>query len=86
MRDLYLFPANNRANAATLHDQLRKTEDEAIEALNAQQNNEGNMRVIEELLDTIHAAEGALRKFPEWQVHVCVALVKIKNFGRGDYL
>ena len=46
---------------------------------------EGDARVIEELWDVMHAAEGALRKFPIVKVAWGLMYVIWKNALRGDY-
>ena len=83
---IYRFPANQRAQAATLSDQLLKVIEEAREVLQAYENNEGDERIIEELWDSIQADEGALRKFPLSKVIKGFILVKLKSNKRGDYL
>ena len=82
---IYRFPANRRAEAATLAGQLRKLLEETREALEAYEGKEGEERIIEELWDVIQAAEGALRKFPLLAVIKGLAMVKIKSRQRGDY-
>lgn len=82
---VYRFPANKRAEAATLAGQLRKLLEECFEVLEAYEDNEGDVRIIEELWDVIQAAEGALRKFPLLAVLKGLAMVKIKSRQRGDY-
>ena len=82
---IYRFPANQRAQAATLSGQLLKIMEEAREVLQAYDEKEGSARVIEELWDLIQAAEGALRKFPLSDVIKGFILVKLKSRKRGDY-
>lgn len=81
----YRFPANRRAGKASLGAQVDKVYEETCEALAAVSLKEGDDRVIEELWDVIHAAEGALRKFPIIKVVKGLARVKVKNRQRGDY-
>lgn len=81
---LYRFPANSRAEAATLAEQILRTDDEIHEAVLAAME-EGPERIIEELWDTIHAAEGALRKYKPQQVRDGYYLVMAKCNRRGDY-
>ena len=82
---LYRFPANSRAEKATLAEQMDYVIDEVREAVDALVYESDNIRIIEELWDTIHAAEGALRKFKPQQVRDGYLLVMAKNNGRGDY-
>lgn len=82
---IYRFPANGRAKACSLHEQLMRVTDEAAEAYVAEADGEGAERIIEELLDTIHAAEGALRKFKPQKVRDGYLQVVAKNNQRGDY-
>ena len=82
---LYRFPANSRAEVATFEEQMDKTHREAHEVLSAWISEEGEERLIEELWDTIHAAEGALRKFKPQQVRDGYFMVMAKNNERGDY-
>lgn len=81
-----LFPLNKRAEENSLHQQLNKVLEEATEALNAYLDKEDDVRIIEELLDTIHACEGALAKFDREQIGLMRVYVLVKNAARGDYL
>lgn len=81
----FRFPANRRAGELSLTQQADKLYEETCEVLAAVSLREGDDRVIEELWDVVHAAEGALRKFPLRKVIVGIARVKIKNWRRGDY-
>ena len=78
---VYRFPENGRAKAALLCDQLEYVCGEAVEAAEAL----GQEHIIEELWDTIHAAEGALRKFRPQQVLDGYYKVVAKCQCRGDY-
>ena len=81
----FRFPANNRARETDLHEQINYTCEECLEMYTASKNIEGDGRVIEECWDTIHAAEGVLRKFPLRKVIVGYFAVLLKNLKRGDY-
>ena len=81
----FRFPANRRAGELSLARQVDKLYEETCEVLAAVSLKEGDDRVIEELWDVVHAAEGALRKFPLRKVIVGIARVKVKNTRRGDY-
>ena len=80
---VYRFPANGRADDLELWEQLEYARGEAVEAIEAQ--GEGPERTIEELWDTIQAAEGALRKFRSQQVLDGYYKVVAKCQCRGDY-
>lgn len=82
---VFRFPSNRRAERTDLKGQLNYVVEEAIEAAEAFRDNEGEHRIIEELWDTVQAAEGALRKFPLRKVIVGLARVKLKSLHRGDY-
>lgn len=82
---LYRFPSNGRANELALGEQTYCVIGEAHEVLDAWHMDEGEERIIEELWDTIHAAEGALRKFDPRKVREGYWLVLGKNNQRGDY-
>ena len=79
------FPTNKRAKESTLHEQLNKVLEEATESLNAYLDGEGDARICEELIDTYHAVEGALAKFPQSQVTNAYTYVLVKNSANGDY-
>lgn len=83
IKELYQFPPNNRAEKETRFGQAVKIRQEADEAADALK--ESDERVIEETWDVIHAAEGLLRKFPDWKVRLGRARVMMKNARRGDY-
>lgn len=82
---VFRFPSNKRAERNDLKGQLNYVIDEAVEAAEAYRDCEGDHRIIEELWDTVQAAEGALRKFPRRKVVVGLARVKFKSLHRGDY-
>lgn len=82
---LYRFPANSRAEGTIIREQIYRTMCETAEACEAELCSEGTERIIEELWDTIHAAEGALRKFKPQQVRDGYYTVMAKNNQRGDY-
>ena len=82
---LYRFPANSRAEALTLREQIDYVLDEAAEAAEAHAGFLGDEQTIGELWDVIHAAEGALRKFDPKMVTDCYYLTMAKNNRRGDY-
>ena len=67
--------------------QLAKVRSEAREAENADFYGEGDMRTAEELMDTIHAAETALRMLPfdETELDAIKHGVIVKNSKRGYY-
>ena len=81
----YRFPSNRRAEESSLKGQISYVMLEAQEAYDALHDGEGPDRIIEELWDTIQAAEGALRKFHPLKVLVGLARVKVKSLHRGDY-
>lgn len=82
---LYSFPENRRAARETVSGQLCKLQEEAGEASAAYVDKEGAARVVEEVLDTIQAAEGVLRKFDQALVLACYSDVVEKCRSRGDY-
>lgn len=84
-KKLFLFPQNKRASEASVAGQAAKIAEEAHEVVQAYEDDEGKMRIIEETFDCIQACEGLLRKFPMRDVIVELARVKIKSIGRGDY-
>lgn len=81
----YQFPANKRAEANWVWEQLDKVIEEAEEAARAYHYREGSDRVIEETWDVIAAAEGVLRNYKLRDVLVGKAKVLIKNRRRGDW-
>lgn len=86
MRKSYVFPANRRAEEATLKEQLLKVHEEALEAWQAYVDGEPEWRIIEELEDAHQALEGAERKFKMRDILVGRARVRIKCRHRGDYV
>ena len=86
MRKSYVFPANRRAEEATLEEQLLKLCEEAREALQAYAEGEPEWRIIEELQDLRQTLEGAERKFKPQDILVGRARVRIKCRHRGDYV
>lgn len=82
---VYRFPENQRAADACLCYQVDYVLNEAYEAVNAYVLDEGDERVIEELWDTIQAAEGALRKFAYPAVVAGYYAVIERCEERGDY-
>lgn len=86
MRKFYAFPANRRAQEATLEEQLLKLCEEAREAYQAYVDGEPEWRIIEELEDARQALEGAERKFKERDILVGRVRVRIKCRHRGDYV
>ena len=84
-KGIYRFGENQRAKKAMLGNQLEYVCDEAKEADNAWYDGEEDERVIEELWDTIQAAEGALRKFAYPAVVAGYYAVIEKCEERGDY-
>lgn len=81
---VYRFPENQRAEALTLGKQIKYIQNEANEVVGAYIH-EGPERIIEELWDTVQAAEGALRKFAYPAVVAGYYGVVEKCEGRGDY-
>lgn len=81
----WLFPDNKKAENASVLDQALKVREEGNETFSAALNKEGDRRIVEEALDTIQAAEGLLRKYPEGLVLATKAKVKLKCTRRGDY-
>ena len=63
--------------------QVQHVVSEALEAKAAIE--EGERRYVMELLDTVHAAETALREFDKSLVDECAELVHDKNSVRGYY-
>lgn len=80
----YLFKSNKRSKESTIYQQLDKVIEEANEARDALNDMEPDNRVAEELLDTIWACEGALRKLPKKDVYDAYEIVKEKAVARGD--
>lgn len=80
----YLFKANKRSKEATIYQQIDKVIEEANEARDALNDMEPDNRVAEELLDTIWACEGALRKLSKRAVDDAFEIVKEKAVARGD--
>lgn len=81
----YRFPSNKRAEITSPLEQAHYVSLEAKELVSAIENNEGDMRAIEEAWDVIIAAEGVLRKYPTSKVLAGSARVRIKNQRRGDW-
>lgn len=84
-RYCYQFPENKRANASTTAEQAEKLMEEAFETKLAHAVGEKAIRVCEEALDAIVAAEGVLRKYPVHTVDAAYELVIDKNAKRGDW-
>ena len=82
---IYRFPSNRRAEELSLTDQVCYIEGELKEVKQAILLCESKHRIIEELWDTVHAAESALRKFPLADVARGFIFVLRKNAKRGDY-
>lgn len=80
----YRFKPNKRAEEATLDEQMRKVIEEACEAYDANMKRESDARIAEELLDTIWACEGALRKLSQASVVVAEDRFMLKARERGD--
>lgn len=80
----YLFKSNKRSKEATIYRQIDKVIEEANEARDALNDMEPDHRVAEELLDTIWACEGALRKLPKRAVDDACEIVSEKAVARGD--
>ena len=80
----FRFPAYAMAN--DIVEEVNQTWDEAEEAVVAFEEGESYERVVEELMDTIHAAESALRLFAnEVDLDKAYAGVIEKNRARGYY-
>lgn len=81
----YQFP--KISNPDGLMSQLVKIETEVNEAVDASANGEGDLRIAEELMDVIHAAETALRMlgFQPFVINAVKAGVIAKNDARGYY-
>lgn len=81
----FQFPKISNPNGLT--SQLVKIETEADEAVDAYAACEGDLRVAEELMDVIHAAETALRMlgFQPFVLNAVKAGVIAKNENRGYY-
>ena len=71
----------------TVVSQLVKIESEAVEAVDAYADCEPDLRIAEELMDVIHAAETALRMLPlsDRELNAVKAGVIAKNEERGYY-
>lgn len=80
----YMFKANKRSKEATIYQQIDKVVEEANEARDALNDMETDYRIAEELLDTIWACEGALRKLPKAVVDEAFDIVNEKAVVRGD--
>lgn len=79
----YKFPANRRAKASTLDEQVAKAREECVEMYREYMDmNEAAM--LEEAMDTIYAVEGILRKYPKNQVAEAYEKVVQKARDRGD--
>ena len=85
LRDVYLFPAI--AEPPAFYGQLLKLRGEAYEVMKASAEGEGGERIAEELMDTIHAAETALRMLEAEGVDLGEVrrMVISKNAARGYY-
>lgn len=81
----FQFPKIDNRNG--LVSQLVKIESEAVEAVDAYADCESDLRVAEELMDVIHAAETALRMLPlsDRALNAVKAGVIAKNEERGYY-
>lgn len=84
-RSPYRFPENKRATENALYEQIEKCQEEVDELRCAYYFEEGDERIIEEAVDLMVAAEGALRKFKLRDVLIGMARVRIKNKQRGDW-
>lgn len=81
----YQFPLNSRASSSTNAEQAEKVMEEAFETKLAHAVGEKAIRVCEEALDVIVAAENLLRKYPSHTVDAAYELVMKKNAERGDW-
>lgn len=79
---VYRFPANKRAEEATLPEQIKKLMEEVAEVSDAYLHKDGT--ILEETWDVIYAAEGILRKFPTDEVERAKEYVRTKAVSRGD--
>lgn len=79
----YRFPANKRAKESTLNDQVAKVREEAVEVYRAYMDMDDE-QMIHEVMDTIYAAEGILRKYRKEQVEYAYECVIAKARERGD--
>ena len=73
----------------TIYAQLGKVFGEVVEVIKAYDEGKGDDRIVEELMDVIHAAETALRIFEEYDDDIDLDFEKryvvLKNDKRGYY-
>lgn len=85
----YSFPTHRDAADGTARDgmlsQACKVFEEATELVDAFNKGEGEERVLEECLDTVHACETLLRSWPTGKVKEARDRVVAKNRARGYY-
>lgn len=81
----YNFPAHVDAGKKTLQQAMRKVSEESHELTFAVLDGEGEERVMEECLDTIHACETLLRRWPAERVKAARDAVVEKNRARSYY-
>lgn len=81
----YLFQATHQSAANTIRQQMRKVCEEATELREAVETAAIDIDIIDEALDTIHACEGLLRKYPADLVDSRIIEVRLKNKRRGYY-
>lgn len=85
----YSFPAHGSAHRGMANEEMlsqaSKVFDEALELLGAVAGYEGDDRVLEECLDTVHACETLLRSWPTEKVKEARDKVVEKNRARGYY-
>lgn len=81
----YNFPAHRDAGRLTSQQAMAKVSEESHELMFAVLDGEGEDRQLEECLDTMHACETFLRRYPVEQVKAARDAVIAKNHTRGYY-
>lgn len=81
----YNFPKHADAGRETLQQAMSKVSEESHELMFAVLDGEGEDSVIEEALDTMHACETLLRRYPAKRVKAARDAVIEKNRKRGYY-
>lgn len=81
----YRFPTHKDAWKLTLQQAMAKVSEESHELMFAVLDGEGDDRVVEEALDTIHACETLLRRYPAECVAAAMDAVVEKNRARSYY-
>lgn len=85
---MYRFPRTIFVDINSIKVQLEHSLSEVMESIDALENHEGFIRVAEEILDSIHSLETALRHIEEksgLNTGNIAEYVRIKNDQRGYY-